>query len=324
MGGWRTPGRLSLVCSGWVLGLAFLAGPAAFAAAPDPAQDAQLVFCLSPAQRDPLLIAAVNLGIASEKSGGNLKVHGKWLTVDQWRKEHKEPFDRACAALRASSPGAAPPEGGGGAPSGWLGVLVPVAFGAVLTLASTEWRVASDRRRREADLLMARFTAFREAYAQQLHDWTDNDSRQPDPVMTRARHADLLSQILLVGGMHKRCGEPAARLRVTLEGELRVIGYDDWLAIQSSGHNPEPERIRAALATFERDNRLLADLVAGNGLMLFAGAALGRSRETRRTRRARRAARRAARTAGRSTSTTRSTTQQDANPGNPHDSERST
>jgi hypothetical protein len=125
-------------------------------------QDAELVYCLAPAQTGNLVNAAVSLGLADQGSApGRIRVAGRELTLTQWRATQNESFERACTALAAESTLSTSSAGtGDNGGQELIDVLLPVVAGALLTLVLDDAKRASDRRWALADELRANWTTF--------------------------------------------------------------------------------------------------------------------------------------------------------------------
>src|SRR6266851_9743143 len=205
MRGRRPAGSLLLICTGLVITALLLFVKNALPS-DSAGRDGQLVFCLSAAQRPPLAGAAVTLGLAQPAAvPGELTVAGHAVTLPQWRHDHAADFDRACAALAAAQPQAAP--GGGLASDLWSvgSVLASVLVGAALAWMNGEWRATAERNRSQAEALSTAAQAFTQTADTYIADWlAPRAGGTPDDRPLRARRRELAAQLSGVQATHRR------------------------------------------------------------------------------------------------------------------------
>ncbi|GAA5060895.1 hypothetical protein HNP84_008900 [Thermocatellispora tengchongensis] len=191
--------------------LAALAACASPAAAPEPPDDASIVYCTASDRVNALVDAAVALGVAARAAGApdRLVAGGKTLTVAEWRAARPGDFARACAGLV----GARSPAPGGGGP-GALGTLLttlittllPVLLGAALTIAGGELRVRADQRAQDGMLLRKAMTDFATAFTQYVEESASDSPPARSPVPPY--RAELNACLVRMQVRHPRRPEP--------------------------------------------------------------------------------------------------------------------
>ncbi len=147
-------------------------------------RDGLRVYCLAPAQHEPLVAAAAALGLA-ERAGDRVAVGGAELTPAQWRDRRPDDFLRACEALSAAQRPPGP---------GVLATVLPFLTGltgALIAFGAATWRDRVTRGRALADDLRDAARAFRLAVTAYLTEWRPN---QPDTDVAARREA-LLAQL---------------------------------------------------------------------------------------------------------------------------------
>ncbi|WP_143218986.1 hypothetical protein [Actinokineospora bangkokensis] len=152
-------------------------------------EDAELVYCLSPAQAQPLRDAAVALGAD----------RAKVTDLAAWRRSDTEAFDKACTALFEAQK--SPPKDA-------LDNLLPFLtglFGAVATYVATAWQARVTAGRADRDALVQAATAFHTAAREYLGAYAGT---RDDKDLNTA-HAALSARLLRVVSDHPRW--PAAR-----------------------------------------------------------------------------------------------------------------
>ncbi|WP_155126267.1 hypothetical protein [[Actinomadura] parvosata] len=210
------------------------------------------VFCLSPDHRPELLAAAGSLGLASPSpslSTGQLWVDNKAIDLETWRDNHKTDFDRACRALLASEPQVKVTE----SKPFWVRmgeVLVPAAFGALLTFLATGWRAAIDRGVRDADALRTAVADFRAAIETYASEWVRGKS--PDAVTVRLRRTDLLRQIGRVISFHSAWHQ-ARKLKERVKGDDLAEGDANFWSGDVPARQSKVTRLRKELDTFDAE-----------------------------------------------------------------------
>ncbi|NRQ32495.1 hypothetical protein HII36_11690 [Nonomuraea sp. NN258] len=224
------------------------------AATPD---DTMTVFCLSPDHRPELLAAAGSLGLASPSPSlppGHLWVGGKAVDLETWRAQHRADFDRTCRALLASEPQVKVTE----SKPFWVRmgeILVPAAFGALLTFIATGWRASIDRGARDADALRTAVADFRGAIETYASEWARGNS--PDAVTVRLRRTDLLRQIGRVISFHSSWHQ-AKRLRDRVKGDELAEGDANFWSGDSAARQAKAAALRGKLDTFDADVETVA------------------------------------------------------------------
>lgn len=220
-------------------------------------EDAALVFCLSPAERDDLVDAVVALDLAERDAVEPLKGAGRELALEAWRNEHKSDFERACEALFALRQ---PPQAASGTSGilATLNVLLPVAVGAVLTLLTTllttGWRDAITRGRQQADELRSAARAFVRAVETLIQAWTGASGvGRPSEEEVRVCRGELAAQLRRVVVEHPRWSV-AERLRTELStGSLGEGMMRYWAGKEGTELERRAGGLEAELQRLEND-----------------------------------------------------------------------
>lgn len=256
--------RWSAACIIALIGSGVLAAPAHADSRVE--RDAAQVYCVAPTQRAQLVDAAVVLGLATRGGGPDrLTVKSRDLTLEEWRRQHRRDFDRACAALRAAAQTAeAPPASPGPGPVlTMLSVLLPVIAGALLAWLAGEWRDVRVRRRALTDDLRAAIRDFAGVVESYVHRQSDDrrPGTPPDDQPVRDRRAALAAQLHRVAAEHRRWVEPE-NLRRALVGDL--LGDDlaeEWAGKDDDARRRRAAAVRASLQRFTGEAHHLADLL---------------------------------------------------------------
>jgi hypothetical protein len=178
----------------------------------DADDDALLVYCLAPAQRDGLIDAAGALGLAG-RSGDRLVVAGTTLDPVGWRAKQPDDFLRACGALSTATRQPRPSALATAVPflTGVTGAIL--AFAAALSLASV------NRGRERADRLRSAFDEFRRTAEGYIDGW---DKSRLQAKMAESRGA-LLSQLTIVHGSHPHWAPVRAARLELIDGDLGKV-----------------------------------------------------------------------------------------------------
>jgi hypothetical protein len=170
--------------------------------------DADIVFCLSPAQRGQLSDAAVSLKLASpgKRPGGVVVTTAgidTEISVERWRELRTDDFNRACAALAGSARPApavtvAPTASSNGLGSTLIG-LIPVAFGALLGGAtaalSSWWKDLTTTRRALAADLTSTMRLLRTSTERFIASRGDSDDQIPARAALQQAQADAVGAV---------------------------------------------------------------------------------------------------------------------------------
>lgn len=223
----------------WLPAAAFLfgvgfAGPANAAADDDrELRETRTVYCLLPDHRRDLAEAALALGLVTPSPSptaiqrspspasrvtspaavpsaappaDHVWVGGKWIPLLEWRSGHGAAFDKACDTLIGADPGRLRDDAS--IWPGLIGGMVPVAVGALLTLAATAWHVRRDRAAKVAmDVRMAA-VAYRRAGLKYIKQWESGKNAPEDSEVQAAQYA-LEEQLAVMAGLRlagaKKC-----------------------------------------------------------------------------------------------------------------------
>lgn len=133
-------------------------------------QDADLVYCMTPAHQAALVDAAVNMKLVRRGPGPMMvKFGGTTMSVGEWQAKDPAAFKRTCDAYAGQGLAASSSSGGSSAQGGGLGalllVLLPTAVGAVLGLEFDEIARGAERRWAQADALRGSWSAFHRVLA---------------------------------------------------------------------------------------------------------------------------------------------------------------
>ncbi|RBQ16061.1 hypothetical protein DP939_32670 [Spongiactinospora rosea] len=215
-----------------------LAAPA-HAGSDDPDEaDRLLVYCLAARQRADLAAAATTLGLVSPGSAPEeVRLAGRPLTLERWRTLRPGDFDRACRALAAADPDLREPESPGPL-AAMLSVLIPVIAGALLTLATTEWRAAAGAGAQTGNELFDAATVFAAAHAVFLVGWRRGDA---DVAALESARETLAAKIGNAALARPSWTEPARLLAML--GGLTARSENDWRKV--------PMELRAEIARRE-------------------------------------------------------------------------
>lgn len=195
----------------------------------DASQDADTVYCLAPAHLDGFVRAAVSLGLAEAKSTPTaVYVHGKALTVAQWRSVDNADFQQTCDAYAT---GGLPSQATAAQATGFqavLAVLLPVIAGALLTMAADDFKQASDRRWVRAGELRDDWGAFDAAARSYVAKrQMVLASGLPSPADLDAKRRILVATLRKIQSQYRR--SPRIRtLQNDLNGVLGASVVDDW------------------------------------------------------------------------------------------------
>ncbi|SPL91382.1 unnamed protein product [[Actinomadura] parvosata subsp. kistnae] len=129
-------------------------------------------------------------------------------------------------------------------------VLVPAAFGALLTFLATGWRAAIDRGVRDADALRTAVADFRAAIETYASEWVRGKS--PDAVTVRLRRTDLLRQIGRVISFHSAWHQ-ARKLKERVKGDDLAEGDANFWSGDVPARQSKVTRLRKELDTFDAE-----------------------------------------------------------------------
>ncbi|MDL4813637.1 hypothetical protein [Actinomadura opuntiae] len=216
-------------------------GPsAAPAPTPNPSVDAQMLYCLDPANAEALVDAAVKLDPAHLKKGSRkghlIGADGRDVTIDAWRGADWASFSRACGALIAERKLPKIPAGKSrhwweviGIPS-WLstplGGSVPVVIGALIPIVGGMMTSGRNDRRRAAEALNGAVTAFTPAARACLDAWREGSGREAQGKMEAALR-NLAAELRQAGRRQWTWRQPGA-VADALEELGAEIGSADW------------------------------------------------------------------------------------------------
>ncbi len=241
--------RIGLMVTGSVLALVVIA-PATWAATDEGTSDADVVFCLSPAQRPHLIDAAEALGLgrATPRPVRIVVPAGRELAVDEWKRTRPADFQRTCAALVRASRTVVPVPSAG--LRSILSVLLPVVVGAVLTgvttMMLTSWKDAGTRRRSLAGTLRSAVLAFHQATETYLGAWTGDGDPTSAQESVRTRRFELISAARRVADEYHRWQLPRDLQDLVSGDEL-----GEGLAVGWHGANDRQRGERAVLVRAE-------------------------------------------------------------------------
>ncbi|MFI0416708.1 hypothetical protein [Spongiactinospora sp. 9N601] len=211
---------------------------------PDEA-DRLLVYCLGARQRADLAAAATTLGLVSPGSAPDeVRLAGRPLTLERWRMVRPDDFDRACRALATAEPDMRGPESPGPL-TAMLSVLIPVVAGALLTLATTEWRAAAGAGAQTGNELFAASTAFAAAHAAFLAGWRRGDA---EVAALEAARETLAAKIGNAALARPAWTEPARLLAML--GGLTARSANDWRKVPMERRAQIARREAESAATF--------------------------------------------------------------------------
>lgn len=242
---------LRWAATAWVL----VTGTTVSAYAGPAATDAGAAYCHAQERRQPLIDAAVGLRLATD--AGNQLVGDPQkgtLSLEQWEKERPSAYLRACDALIGAAQLSEPRTAARG--SGVTTVLLPVALGAVLALASGEWRVHRDRRHQLANALRTSAAAFRREGSSLVRAWSRTLSR-PSPDGFFAQLDGLITKLTNAGSQRSLQGATTLLIAELTGPKPRKLA-DDW----PSDHTARQRRARGVeewLAALESDVSGVAD-----------------------------------------------------------------
>ncbi|GAA4843400.1 hypothetical protein [Saccharopolyspora rosea] len=203
--------------------------------------DAAVVFCLSAAQRAPLVDSAVSLGLARHgRTPDRLRVGAREYTVPDWRRARGEDFDRACKAIAVAS---VPGSSGTSTFMSMVNVLLPVLVGAVLTLLTTTWRDEISRGRLLADDLRASAAKFHGAVKDYLAARTAHStSGKPSARAVDEGRDELGARLRTVCVLRSRWRRPRDLRSVLSGNRLGEPIVEGWTEL---GDEQRAERARA-------------------------------------------------------------------------------
>jgi hypothetical protein len=213
--------------------------------------DGLRVYCLAPERQDSLVDAADALGLAKPAdSPDKIKVDGADLDLTDWRNNHTDDFEQACAALSA----AARPRS--------AGVFVTVLpfltalVGAGGAFAATAWRDRVLRAQSLADDLRAAAGAFFRAADDYLANWRPG---WPDGEVVAQRVA-LTTQVSRAKAAHDDWDE-VRQVETMLTGQLGPSMSTGWRTGYDGEAANETRRddLRALLATTRDQLFAMAD-----------------------------------------------------------------
>lgn len=239
-----------------------MALPGAVSAAAD-ADDALLVFCLSPTHQKDLVDAAMALGVmAPHSSPGQLfpapAGTSQALSVQEWRTHHPSDFLRTCNALVAAQNPPDQPAAPGPMENALANTLLLVA-GALLSALAGAWANSSTRGREAAASVRAALdgaTRAVEDYLNARATAAGEPGKLGDQV--QARLADLRARIdpLLARRRYRRTAQAITRLLTGQAlGETLTRG---WLGAGSDVIERRQEEVRAQLTALVRLGNALA------------------------------------------------------------------
>ncbi|HEU5158057.1 MAG TPA: hypothetical protein VFU43_13760 [Streptosporangiaceae bacterium] len=183
------------------MGAIVILAPTASAAGPG---DVEAVYCLRDDRRPEVVKAAIHLGKGAEVPGSPdmlaIGADKRPVTLEEWRRDHREDFDKVCSALiKANSDNPA----GGGSNGPWSSLLLLVAGSALTTFGAMLERVAAHRRHR-LDRLVPAIDEFRGSAEDYLAAWTYNADTPHDRVRDDRRNLTAALQGLAAGGARGR------------------------------------------------------------------------------------------------------------------------
>lgn len=214
--------------------------------------DGLRVYCLAPERHEKLVAAADALDLAEPaESSTEVTVRGADLEPEEWRKDHTDDFEQACAALSAAERPRSP------------GVFVTVLpfltalVGAGGAFAATAWRDRVMRAQSLADDLRAAAGAFFAAADDYLTNWRPG---WPDTELV-ARRVALTTQVSRVKAVHGDWEEVRQAEAVLTTGRLGPSISTGWRTGYEGETANETRRTesRALLATTRDELFALAD-----------------------------------------------------------------
>jgi hypothetical protein len=184
-------------------------------------RDVDLVYCLAPAHQGGLVNSAASLGLIDPGSTPSaIRVSGSVLPLTAWRSRDGGDFQRACDAYAAPAARSGDSSGQGGGVGGVLGILLPVAAGALLTLAADEFKQGSNRRWAQADALRDSWSAFRGIMDAYLRERRKAESGElPSERDIDDLRRDLVTRLRVIKSQHRR-SPTVGRLKRQLTIEL--------------------------------------------------------------------------------------------------------
>jgi len=227
--------------------------------------DARLVYCMEPSHRDDLIDAAITLGVAQSGSlSGEVRVGSRQMTTANWRKARRAGFDRACDAITAASiPATQDSSSQDSALKSLLDILLPVAAGALLTLAIDDLHTASDRGWAKADELRSSWRSF----ARSVTDYIQNrlKASQYGVPASRAvdeRRNDLAANLRDIYARHRRSGRIKGLRDQIDEGTLGYHMALDWAIGDDEQSKASRENRAAGIRTALEEAEISLEKVA--------------------------------------------------------------
>ncbi|GAA3199263.1 hypothetical protein [Actinocorallia longicatena] len=207
--------------------------------------DRGVAYCLVKSHRAALAQTAVGLGLASSSTADSVVVDGTLVSLERWREEHDEDFERACAAIAPKPSGDALPP------------LVAFLIPALLGYLAAELPRMRDRGRAEAAQLRAASAAFRKAAAGYL-DERGKRTHRPETGPLDAARDQLLAQLNLARERRRRWRWPAPLAEDLISGSFGYSLATGWEDPARGGGGDRLTETREAIGDFSRRVERLA------------------------------------------------------------------